>query len=141
MLVHNTLMNKVEIRRKRLKGLIDNKYQGVQANLLKDWAKRNPKKEINQGELSLLLKNKSFGEKKGVSLAIGLRLREDYFENFDDDPNFIKIKNFLRENPELIENILAQCIETKKTSLYKGHTPGPTNVYRPKKKGRKTVRK
>ncbi len=104
-------MNKVEIRRKRLQDLIDDKYQGVQANLLKDWAKRNPEKEINQGELSLLLKKKSFGEKKGLSLAKGLGLRFDYFENFDDDPNFIKLINFLRTNPQLIEKMLAQSMK------------------------------
>jgi len=47
----------IDLRRQNLKKWIDEKYKGVQANFVNAI-------DINQGELSALLKNKSFGEKK-----------------------------------------------------------------------------
>lgn len=47
----------IVLRRQNLKKWIDEKYKGVQANFVNAT-------DINQGELSALLKNKSFGEKK-----------------------------------------------------------------------------
>ena len=50
-----------DIRRENLQRWIDEKYNGVQAGFVAFT-------EINQGELSALLKNKSFGEKKARSI-------------------------------------------------------------------------
>lgn len=51
----------VDIRRENLQRWIDERCSGVQANFI-------ALTEINQGELSGLLKNKSFGEKKARSI-------------------------------------------------------------------------
>jgi len=53
----------VTLRRKNLRRLIDEKYNGSQAMMVDAI-------DINQGELSSLLKTKSFGEKKARSLEI-----------------------------------------------------------------------
>lgn len=54
-------MKVVEVRRERLREWINDKYKGIQAGFVEDTG-------INQGELSGLLKAKSFGERKARNI-------------------------------------------------------------------------
>lgn len=59
-------------RRQRLRLWIDTFFDGSQAAFIADAGEHGH--EINQGELSGLLKNKSFGEKKARSLELVARM-------------------------------------------------------------------
>lgn len=61
----------VALRRKRLKQWIDERHDGVQAAFVASAG-------INQGELSGLLKNKSFGEKRAASLEAAAGMPPGY---------------------------------------------------------------
>ena len=63
----------VTLRRSNLRSLIDSKYHGSQAELV-------DKIGINQGELSGLLKSKSFGEKKARSLEGLIGIADGWFD-------------------------------------------------------------
>jgi len=54
-------MKVVKVRRERLWEWIEDKYKGIQAGFVEDTG-------INQGELSALLKDKSFGERKARNI-------------------------------------------------------------------------
>lgn len=56
----------IALRRRRLRQWIDDHFEGSQVRFLADCAKRGH--EMNQGELSGLLSQKSFGEKKARKL-------------------------------------------------------------------------
>lgn len=64
----------VAARRARLQAWIDTHYKGSQASFIAATG-------INQGELSGLLKNKSFGEKRAASLEIQARMPAGYLVN------------------------------------------------------------
>lgn len=68
-------------RRVRLKELLDTHFPGVggQRELL-DYIEARTKKRPSQGELSLLLKEKSFGIKKGIALSEQIGLSRKWFE-------------------------------------------------------------
>lgn len=71
----------VALRRRRLKQWIDERYKGVQAAFVADSG-------INQGEVSGLLKNKSFGEKRAASLEAAAGMPAGYLSeegNSSDD--------------------------------------------------------
>jgi len=61
----------VAARRARLKAWIDDKFGGVLASFI-------AQTKINQGELSALLKDKSFGEKKAAKLEKQARMPPGY---------------------------------------------------------------
>lgn len=61
----------VALRRKRLKQWIDERHKGVQAAFVQATG-------INQGELSGLLKNKSFGERRAASLEAAAGMPAGY---------------------------------------------------------------
>ncbi len=63
----------VSCRRRNLKLWIDAKYNGLQASFIE-------KTDINQGELSALLKNKSFGEKKARSIELKAEMPYRYLD-------------------------------------------------------------
>lgn len=64
----------VAARRKRLKAWIDSRFRGVQAEFVKETG-------INQGELSLLLVSKPFGEKKAGALELAAKMPAGYLVN------------------------------------------------------------
>jgi len=64
----------VAARRTRLKDWIDDKFGGVLASFI-------AQTKINQGELSALLKDKSFGEKKAGKLEKQARMPAGYLVN------------------------------------------------------------
>jgi|GEM_PF-3517107 hypothetical protein len=67
----------VERRRRLLREWIDSRYGGVQAAFIEDTG-------INQGELSGLLKTKSFGEKRARSLEEKARMPPFYLDQTRD---------------------------------------------------------
>lgn len=66
----------VKVRRQRLKRWIDIHYEGLQASFVAATG-------INQGELSGLLKRKSFGEKRALSLEIRAGMPIGYLSGLD----------------------------------------------------------
>ncbi len=62
------IMNTTDLRRRNLRQWIADKYGGQQTRFAEAIA-------INQGELSALLKNKSFGEKKAANRTGGANAR------------------------------------------------------------------
>lgn len=65
-------------RRKNLKKWIDEKFDGIQAQFI-------AATEINQGELSGLLKNKSFGERKARSIETAAKMPHLWLDQAHDD--------------------------------------------------------
>lgn len=73
----------VETRRARLRRVIEERYKGVQANMVRDTG-------INAGELSGLMKTRFFGEKKARTLEKQLGLPDMWFDGVDaSDSNLI----------------------------------------------------
>ena len=70
-----TFMDTVQIRRARLKHWIDTRFNGRQADFI---AAANER--INQGEVSNLLKDKSFGEKRARRLEQQANMPEGYLD-------------------------------------------------------------
>lgn len=81
--MEKNIMDIVETRRLRLKQWIDKIYQGYQARMVDDIG-------INQGELSGLLKSKSFGEKKARSLENQARMPQGYLDEMEFDDRIEK---------------------------------------------------
>lgn len=65
-----------EVRRRRLKQLITDRYAGSQAKLIEETGE-------NQGEISALLRTKSFGEKKARKLEQKLNLTAGWFDTLE----------------------------------------------------------
>lgn len=77
----------VAMRRNQLRRWIDEHYDGSQTNFIDACAKRGHL--INQGELSGLLKKKSFGDKKARSLELIAGMPERYLEGlFANNPAY-----------------------------------------------------
>lgn len=70
----------VETRRARLRKVIEERYRGVQANMVRDTG-------INAGELSGLLKIRFFGEKKARTLERLLSLTDMWLDGVDVSGN------------------------------------------------------
>lgn len=64
----------VAARRERLRQWIEDRHAGVQAGFVAATG-------INQGELSLLLKNKSFGERKAEAIEVAAGMPTGYLTN------------------------------------------------------------
>lgn len=78
------MSNLIEIRRKRLQQLLNEKFGGVQARFVDHTG-------INQGELSALLRVKSFGEKKARVIEAACSLPSgwlDVMEASQDQANY-----------------------------------------------------
>ncbi|MCW0398751.1 hypothetical protein NG829_08375 [Xanthomonas sacchari] len=69
----NSPDQKAVYRRARLRQWIDERFHGVQADFVRATG-------INQGELSLLLKDKSFGEKRAASIEKKAGMPPGYLE-------------------------------------------------------------
>jgi hypothetical protein len=87
-------MDTVQKRRSRLRGWIDLKCEGSQARFVEVTG-------INQGELSGLLKTKSFGEKKARTLEIQAGMPPMYLDAVDDDSNVSALVNNVSPGPEI----------------------------------------
>jgi SOS-response transcriptional repressor LexA len=87
-------MDTVQKRRSRLRGWIDLKCEGSQARFVEVTG-------INQGELSGLLKTKSFGEKKARTLEIHAGMPPMYLDAVDDDSNVSALVNNVSPGPEI----------------------------------------
>lgn len=83
MLVTKNLTDVVATRRAQLRAWIDLHFDGSQTAFLADCASRGH--EINQGELSGLMKKKAFGEKKARSLELIGRMSPGYLDNAPED--------------------------------------------------------
>lgn len=93
------LMKTIDVvtrRRANLRAWIDDNYDGAQARFVDDTG-------INQGELSGLLRSKSFGEKKARALEIEARMPPDWL---DEDHSVLELNQdvpsvaFSRRNSE-----------------------------------------
>lgn len=66
-------------RRRQLQRWIDDKFGGIKVDFIA--STNDGEKQINQGELSALLKTKSFGEKRARSLERQAQMPERYLES------------------------------------------------------------
>lgn len=95
----------VEVRRARLRKVIEDRYRGIQANMVRDTG-------INAGELSGLLKTRFFGEKKARLLERQLGLSDRWLDGADsqtstalDDFNWIMENGAENEKSILLATI------------------------------------
>lgn len=94
----------VDRRRRLLRAWIDTRYGGVQAAFVGDTG-------INQGELSGLLKTKSFGEKRARALEVLAKMPHRYLDqsSVDDRTPESKISE-LQSNIDSLTAVLAALI-------------------------------
>lgn len=118
-------MDIVENRRKKLQHVIDTQFGGSQAKFIE-------KIEINQGELSGLLKQKSFGEKKARNIERQAELPAGYLDtpidNEQPDLNKVELLTIyeLLDKPQR-EFLLEQARLTYKLKQSTGEQPSPTS--------------
>ena len=80
MLTTSNQTSQAEVRRELLKRWIKDYFDDSQARFIEHCADRGH--DINQGELSSLLKNKSFGEKKARSLEAAAGMPDRHLEGY-----------------------------------------------------------
>ena len=135
----NLGMNIQDVRRARLKQLIKEQFNNRQADFI-------AATEINQGELSGLLRKKSFGEKKARSVELSVGIARGWLDresdhaptaaiNTDQDPRAaLLVAHFFwlteAEKVELLRNVKAMAdgnrVVIKQLS---GKLNPPTDVY------------
>lgn len=104
-------MTIVEIRRKKLQHLIDTRFKGSQAAFVE-------KTEINQGELSGLLRQKSFGEKKARKIELLLGLPPGYLDTSGTDDKIDPIKKEILSIYDALDETLKQhLLEQARSTL------------------------
>lgn len=124
-------MGNADIRRERLKALIAERYNGIQANMVRDTG-------INAGELSALMRNKSFGEKKARALEKQLGLPDKWLDGVDGTDageQYAAIEAFrwiLEHGAENEKSILLATVNAIQ-SAHKPQEPTPTRVVRASK--------
>lgn len=104
-------MDTVEVRRQRLKALVNERYRGIQANMVRDTG-------INAGELSGLMRNKHFGEKKARALERQLGLPDLWFDGIDAQKGKEALDDFqwiLQHGAESEKSILLATIDAIKS--------------------------
>lgn len=109
----------VEIRRARLKRVIEDRYRGIQANMVRDTG-------INAGELSGLLKTRFFGEKKARTLERQIGLSDMWLDGVDVSESGL-IDDFmwiLEHGASNERSILLATIEAIKTA----HKQSPQKI-------------
>jgi len=101
----------VETRRARLRAVIEDRYRGIQANMVRDTG-------INAGELSGLLKTRFFGEKKARLLERLLGLSERWLDGADDQASAAldDFKWILENGAENEKSILLATIDAIKAA-------------------------
>lgn len=98
-------------RRVMLKKWIDEKFNGSQASYLDDIAKRDTEKPLNQGELSALLKDKSFGEKKARKLEMQSNMPTRYLEGEEISSQIAHLIKMRKEHPEIADYAIEEAIK------------------------------
>ena len=93
-------------RRNRLKEWIDQRYVGSQAKMVEDIG-------INQGELSGLLKSKSFGEKKARSLEDQAGMPYSYLDLMDFEGQIEEYWQSEKDKKRLSDDNLIEIIQYK----------------------------
>ena len=100
-------MDIVTIRRQRLQQIIDEMFGGSQAKFIE-------KTEINQGELSGLLKQKSFGEKKARKIEQQIGLAAGYLDTLGEplelDQGAKQLLDVYNRLPQPLQHIIIQQI-------------------------------
>lgn len=87
-------METQDIRRRRLRQLIEDRYDGSQAKLVEATGE-------NQGEISALLRSKSFGEKKARKLEQKLDLPAGWLDQ-RDEPDSEELEVRAERGPVLV---------------------------------------
>ncbi|MDO8293039.1 MAG: hypothetical protein Q7T29_09290 [Gallionella sp.] len=104
-------MDIVANRRSKLQHIIDTQFGGVDANFIK-------KTGINQGELSGLLKKKSFGEKKARNIEKQANLSAGYLDMPIDNDKFSEEKTELLRLYDNISDNLKHALVEQARALY-----------------------
>lgn len=108
-------MDTVAIRRQRLKALIRERYKGIQANMVRDTG-------INAGELSALMRDKYFGEKKARALEKQLGLPDLWFDGIESQPDDLveSVKWIMANGEDRDKELLANLIDSVKVQIKPG---------------------
>lgn len=97
----------VEVRRSRLRRVVDERYKGIQANMVRDTG-------TNAGELSGLLKTRFFGEKKARTLERLLALPDKWLDGVDTEQEDLTLAAFrwiLQHGAENEKSILLATVD------------------------------
>jgi 3,4-dihydroxy 2-butanone 4-phosphate synthase/GTP cyclohydrolase II len=100
-------------RRRMLKKWIDDRFNGRQSAFLEDIASRHHEKPLNQGELSSLLKDKSFGEKKARTLESQAEMPPRYLEdeNLEISSQMAHLIKLQKEHPDIAAYAISEAIK------------------------------
>jgi len=106
-----TIFKPAQARRAQLRLWIDTHCQGLQINFLESCLKNNY--ELSQSELSGLLKEKSFGEKKARAIEVGAGMPIGFLDQPSTQAPLVAQEPVAqyRVNPSTLDPLISQAVE------------------------------